>query len=140
MTTSDHDRLRDPPAARFAADDLAFDLQAELDSLKAEHGASPRGHRQKTLYKHSGATLALFHFERDGNLPPHKTNGTVTIHVIDGTLRIGTANSQPGDEHILTAGQLLILAPNVQHHVLAVEGSSMLLHVHLYETNADRRS
>ena len=126
------DRLREPPVERFAADQHAFDLRAEIETLKAEHAPSSRGHRQKTLYKRGGATVALFRFERGGGLATHKTNGTVNIHVIDGKIRIGTSGTVAG-EHILTSDQLVILAPNVGHDVHALEASTMLLQVHLDE-------
>jgi quercetin dioxygenase-like cupin family protein len=124
------DRLREPPVERFAADQHAFNLRAEVEALKAEHAPSSKGHRQKTLYKRGNATIALFRFEKGGGLATHKTNGTVTIHVIEGRLRIGAAGSQPA-EHILGSDQLVILAPNVGHDVHAIEPSTMLLQVHL---------
>lgn len=138
MTTPpSDDRLREPPVERFAADQHAFDLRVEIENLKAEHAPSSRGHRQKTLYKRGGATIALFRFERGGGLATHQTNGTVTIHVIDGKMRIGTSGATPG-EHILTSDQLLVLAPNVRHDVHALEESTILLQVHLDELSGGR--
>lgn len=125
------DRLRQPPIERFAADQHPFDLRAEIESLKAEHAPSSKGHRQKTLYKRGDATVALFRFERGGGLASHKTNGTVTIHVIEGKLRIGTLDAGGIAEHVLTAAQLVVLAPSVPHDVHALEDSTMLLQVHL---------
>lgn len=127
------DRLREPPVERFAADQHQFDLRAEIELLKAEHAPTSKGTRQKTLYKRGNATVALFRLERGGGLASHKTAGTVTIHVIDGKLHIGTldAGGMGGAEHILTAAQLVVLAPNVPHDVHALEDSTMLLQVHL---------
>jgi quercetin dioxygenase-like cupin family protein len=127
---SSDDRLREPPVERFAADQHAFDLRAEIEAIRAEHAPSSRGHRQKTLYKRGGATIALFRFERGGGLAPHKTSGTVVIHVIEGKIRIGTRGAIPG-EHVLSSDQLVVLAPNVGHDVHALEESTMLLQVHL---------
>ena len=134
----DDGRRREHPVDRFAANQHAFDLRAEVQALRAEHAPSSRGHRQKTLYKHAGATIALFLFERGGGLAKHKTGGTVTIHVIDGKMRIGTPGTLPEGEHILTAGQLVVLAAGVEHDVHAVEESTMLLQVHLDEPNAGK--
>ncbi len=133
---SGDDRLREPPVVRFAASQQAFDLRAEVQALEAEHPPSSRGHRQKTLYKRGGATIALFRFARGGGLAPHKTAGTVTIHVIDGKMRIGTPGMIPGGEHVLTAGQLVVLAPGVEHAVHALDESTMLLQLHLDEPSA----
>ena len=139
MTTPpSDDRLREPPVERFAADQHAFDVRGEIEVLRAEHAPSAKGHRQKTLYKRDGATIALFLFERGGGLNPHKTNGTVTIHVISGRMRIGTPGLNPPGEHILSTDQLVVLAPNVQHDVHALEDSMMLLQVHLHDPTAGR--
>ena len=132
------DRLREPPVERFATGQHAFDLRAEIDSLKAEHEPSSRGHRQKTLYKRGGATIALFRFERGGVLASHNTSGTVTIHVNEGKMGIGTPGTVAA-EHVLSADQLVVLAPNVQHDVHALEDSTMLLQVHLDGPNAGRK-
>lgn len=132
------DRLRESPVDRFAADQHTFDLRVEVQALKAEHAPSSRGHRQKTLYKRGGATIALFRFERGGGLAPHKTAGTVTIHVIDGKMRIGTPGGSPPGEHVLTSDQMVVLAARVQHDVHALEESTMLLQVHLDEPNSGR--
>lgn len=134
INQSGDDRLREPPVERFAADQHAFDLRDEIEILQAEHAPSSRGHRQKTLYKRPphGPTIALFRFERGGGLASHKAAGTVTIHVIDGRLRITTrGTSEEHAEHTLTADQLVVLAPNVVHGVHALEDSTMLLQVHL---------
>lgn len=124
----DDDRTREPPAERFAAGELAFDLRAEIESLKAEGPPSSAGHRQKTLYKHGDATIALFLFERGGGLPQHEAAGAVTIHVIDGWLTVTTG---PGRAYDLRAGHLLALAPDIPHAVTAREQSAMVLQVHL---------
>ncbi len=130
---SDDDRLRERPGERFAAGEHAFDLRAEVESLKAEHAPASGGHRQKTLYKHGGATIALFLFEAGGGLAEHKAAGTVTINVLDGRLVLKTAD----DEYTLTAGHVLIFAPGVRHTVIAKEQTAMLLQVHLdRSTNA----
>lgn len=121
------ERLRPHPADRFAAAQHAFDLRAAARELKAEQVAAPKGHRQKTLFRHGKATVALFVFDAGASLPNHKAAGTVTIHVIDGRMRIRTAES----EHTFGPGGLLILAPNVEHDVQAIEDSIMLLQVHL---------
>jgi len=123
----DDDRLREPPVERFAAGEHVFDLRAEVESLKAEHAPSSRGHRQKTLYKRGNATIALFLFEAGGGLAQHKAAGTVTINVLDGRLILQTH----GNEHVLTAGHVLVLAPGVEHTVIAKDQTVMLLQVHL---------
>jgi quercetin dioxygenase-like cupin family protein len=122
------DRLREHPTARFAPAQHVFDLRAAARELEREIPAS-RGRRQKTLYRHGDATIALFTFERGAGLPGHRARGTVAIQALEGRLRIAT----PDGEHTLAAGSLLVLASGVEHDVLAEEPSIMLLQVHLDE-------
>jgi len=119
-------RLRQDSHSRFTSPQSAFDLEAVAGALAQEVGAGEAGRRQVTLYKHSATTIALFLFGHLTHLPPHRTNGTVVIHVLRGRLRV-TAESQ---EHDLGAGQLLVLAAGVEHNVAAFEESAMLLTVH----------
>lgn len=127
MQQQNPDRLREPPSARFSAPQHAFDLAAAAATLGKEPGAGEAGRRQTTLYKHGGTTVALFLFGRLTHLAPHRTKGTVTIQVLAGHLRI-TAD---GTEHAVHAGNLLVLAPEVEHSIVAPEESTMLLTVHL---------
>jgi len=127
MDDPENTRLREAPASRFEAQQHAFDLEAAADALAREVGAGQAGRRQETLYKHGTTTIALFLFGHLTHLSPHRTNGTVVIQVLRGRLRV-TAEKQ---EHDLGAGHLLVLAAGVEHNVVAVEESVMLLTVHL---------
>jgi quercetin dioxygenase-like cupin family protein len=121
------ERLRTHPQERFLAEHRKVDLNEATAELRAESRTAPGGHRQKTLYKHGGATIALFLFESGGRLAEHRTAGTVTIHALDGHLRIVAG----GETHDLTAGQISVFAPGTPHDVTAVVASRMLLTVHL---------
>ena len=121
------DRLRTHPEQRFLAGHRKIDLNEATAGLRAEGRPGGGGHRQTTLYKHGGATVALFLFDAGGAMAEHRTNGTVTIHALDGRLRVAAG----GQTHELTAGQLVALAPGVPHDVTAAEASRMLLTVHL---------
>ena len=118
------DRLRPPAEARFHPTVLQIAVEDVASRLLAEPGA-PRSHRQETLYKHGSLTLALFVFERGAQMAPHLADGVVTIHVLEGWLRI----SAEGQVRDLKAGSLLVLAPGVKHDVHAEEPTRMLLTV-----------
>jgi len=120
-------RTREAPASRFEAPQHVFDLEAVALVLAKEPGTGETVRRQETLYKHGATTIALFLFGQLTHLPPHRTNGTVVIHVLRGRMRV-TAERE---EHDLGSGQLLVLAAGVEHNVVAVEESVMLLTVHL---------
>src|SRR5689334_12470813 len=116
-------RLRQHPEKRFAAPQLSVDLDTVVRKLRSEPHAGERGHRQETLYRHDGYTIALFAFDRFTGLSAHKANGIVNIHVLRGRMKI-TAAEQP---HELRAGQMLILAPGMEHSVAAEEEGEVLV-------------
>ena len=127
MDTQRPERLRQHPEQRFAGSRHQFDLAAEAQNLAGEVAAGQGGHRQQSLYKHGPTSVSLFLFERLTRLSPHRTKGIVMIHVLSGYVQV-TAD---GEAHDLRAGGLLVLAPEVQHGVVAYEESQMLLTVTL---------
>jgi len=125
--SSNDARLRPHPEGRFAPKQIEVDLNALAERLRAEPRAGERGHRQETLYREGGLTIALFAFERFTHLPPHRAAGVVNMHVLRGRLKI-TAEDQV---HELRSGQMLVLAAGIEHAVAAEEESEMLLTVRL---------
>ncbi|MFO0836132.1 MAG: hemerythrin domain-containing protein [Phycisphaerales bacterium] len=125
--TMSDDRLRQAPAERFATDHLVFDLHAEIAALRAEPSSPRHGHRQKTLYKHAGRTVALFVMDAGAVLPEHAAGGTVTVQTIEGTIDM-TAS---GETCTLPAGTMLAMAPGVRHDVRATVAAAFLLQVSL---------
>lgn len=121
------DRLRPPPAERFAGDSHLFDLRRALADLRAEPHGALDGHRQITLYHRAPVAQVLFAFEAGGKLDRHTTQGLVTIHALEGHLMV----KADGRDHSLGAGHVLVLDPDVPHDVRALEASAMLLTVHL---------
>ena len=121
------DRLRTAPTERFDAEHLVFDLHAEASSLETEHGPNKHGHRQKTLYKHAGRTVALFVLDAGSCLREHAANGVVTVQAIEGTLHV-TAGSEA---HNIKAGGILVMAPGVRHDVRADSRAVFLLQISL---------
>lgn len=124
---SEFPRSRTAPADRFAGESHLFDLDDSLAALRAEPHRTPGGHRQVTLFHRSPITYVLFDFEIGGGLKEHSANGLVTIHVLEGRLKV----EADGSDHDLGAGHVLILNPNVPHDVRALEVSAMLLTVQL---------
>jgi len=118
-------RLRRHPEERFRAPQHEIDLEQAAAELAAEPVAAPHRHRQKTLYRHAGLTLALFLFDEGAGLAEHKADGVVTIQVLQGRLKV----SSEGQDHHLSPGQLLVLAPGVRHDVFAEQSSRTLLTV-----------
>lgn len=124
--TESAERLRPRPADRFAGTEHLLDLPASLRALRAEPRGGADGHRQITLVHHGPVRLVLFAFEAGGRLPQHTAPGWVTIHVLRGVVHVRT----PDSSHELAAGQLLALAPDVQHDLDAREESDVLLGIY----------
>jgi quercetin dioxygenase-like cupin family protein len=124
---SNDDRLRRPPAERFAGAVHIYSLRDALAKLRAEDHPARDGHRQIALLHRPPVTQVLFSFAAGGHLDQHSARGLVTIHAIEGRLRVAAG----GADHELSAGQLIVLDADVPHDVRAVEASAMLLTVHL---------
>jgi quercetin dioxygenase-like cupin family protein len=118
-------RLRQHPESRFAAPQHSFHLEEVAARLKQELQAGEAGHRQETLYKRGPLSVSLFLFGHLTRLAPHHAQGVVTIHVLKGHLQVRAE----GQVHDLHASNLLVLAPRVEHDVVAREESQMLLTV-----------
>ncbi len=121
------DRLRRPPADRFAGPEHVFDLADSAAQLRAEPHPAQDGHRQLTIVHHGAVALVLFDFEPDGRLVDHVADGLVTIHALTGHIQVTTREGR----HELDAGMLLVLAPGVAHDLSAALPSQVLLTVHL---------
>lgn len=125
-------RTRIRPADRFAGPEHLLDMRDALRALRVEKRAGSSGHRQITLLHEGPVRLVLFAFDAGGHMPEHRAAGWVTIQVVRGTLQVKTTEQQ----HLLTEGQMLALAPNVLHDVHASEEADMLLGVYPQHSTA----
>ncbi|MCL4221926.1 MAG: cupin domain-containing protein [Phycisphaerales bacterium] len=121
------DRERQPPSERFAVQSITLDLHAEVAALRAESSPTKHGHRQKSLFKNGGRTIALFVMDVDASLPEHAAGGTVTVQPIEGEFMAVVE----GKEQRLVPGQILIMRPRMRHSVRAITTSAFLLQVSL---------
>ncbi len=89
-------------------------------ALLAKHGRSAR-----TLVKEGPLRLTLMAIGAGGNLPAHRTEGPVTIHVLEGAVTFD-AN---GQTYPLAPGDVLVLAAGVEHAARSATGTLFLLTV-----------
>lgn len=122
---SEHERQ--PPIERFAVESMTLDLHAQTAALRAESSPNKHGHRQKTLFRHGGRTIALFVMDLDASLPEHAASGTVTVQPIEGELLVVVE----GKTQRLVPGQVLVMPPRARHSVRAIIASAFLLQVSL---------
>jgi len=121
------ERLRAHPSGRFTGESHAFNLGEVLWKLRAEAHPAERGHRQMTIFQRPSVIQVMFAFDPGGELADHAAHGLVTMHVLEGRLSVHADER----DHELRAGSILVLNPDVRHHVRALEASAMLLTVHL---------
>jgi mannose-6-phosphate isomerase-like protein (cupin superfamily) len=133
MADQKPERLREHPDARFAGPQHAFDLAEVAARLKAELNAGEAGHRQETLCKLGPTSVSFFLFGHLSRLASHRAKGVVVIQVLKGHLEV----TAEGRANPLRAGHLLVLAPGVEHEVVAREESEMLLTVHMNAQGAN---
>lgn len=120
------ERLRPHPEDRLAAPVQVVDLAAAASELGAEPHASVSGHRQIAVVRHGPVTIIQFVFEEGGLVREHRAEGVVTIHVLNGRLRVVVDE----DAREVTTDELMALAPGVLYSMLALAPSEMLLTVH----------
>ncbi len=116
-------RLRQPPVERFAGAERRIDLTASFLALRAEAHDGADGHRQIAVLRRGPLRIVLFAFDPGGRLAAHGAPGFLTIHAIRGAVQVRT----PTDRHEVSAGQVLILDPDVVHDVEAVEEADVVL-------------
>ena len=128
-----HDAGR--PAHRFAGETGVLDLDEHAGELLDVARQSASGHAQRTLYRHHGASVAMFAFEPDGRLPTHQVDGVVTVQPLSGEISV-TAS---GESRPLRPGRLLRMVPGVSHDVQAKTRAVILVHIQLMDGDARLR-
>jgi quercetin dioxygenase-like cupin family protein len=99
---------------------LTRDEQMIDQELVAQHGRSAR-----TLVKDGPLRLTIIAIAAGGTLPRHSTSGPVTVHVLEGEI-LFTALDR---EYTLRTGDVLVLAPGVEHAAHSATGGTFLLTV-----------
>ena len=102
---------------------LAFELEAELRIVREQLGAAARSGR--TLVSNGPLRATLVGLSAGGELAPHKADGPITVHVLEGTIEFEAG----GRSWTLAAGSLLALEGGVVHAVRAAQGAIFLLTV-----------
>ncbi len=120
------ERLRPHPEDRLAAPVQVVDLAAAAAELRAEPHAAVAGHRQIAVVRHGPVTIIQFVFDEGGLLKQHRADGVVTIHVLEGRLKVIVED----DAREIGRDELMALAPGVLHSVVALRPTDMLLTVH----------
>lgn len=89
-------------------------------TLLARHGRSAR-----TLVKQGLLRLTIIAVAAGGTLPAHSTTGPVTMYVIEGEIVFSALRR----EYVVKAGDILVMAPGIEHSARSATGGVFLLTV-----------
>ncbi len=95
-------------------------------------GALLEGAKSVALFKSEDLEVMRLVLLAGKALPPHRVAGEITIQCIEGKIEILTE----GQPRLLRAGQMLFLAGEVMHGVVALENASALLTIALRASSA----
>lgn len=87
-------------------------------TLLAQHGRSAR-----TLVKEGPLRLTLIALAAGGDLPAHRTADPITVHLLEGEVVFEAI----GKEYVLHTGDVLSIAPGVEHAARSEGGGVFLL-------------
>lgn len=106
---------------------LAFDLNAEADALRCEHGWRDNGHSAKTLVKHHEQRIVLMVMKAGTRMAKHRATGAVSLLVLTGRLQVHVGATTNTID--VGPGHLLALDRALSHDVEATEDTSLVLTV-----------
>lgn len=86
-------------------------------------GAGLSQHKTHALFKSRDLELIRLVLQAGKSLPPHKVDGDITVHCLEGRLELAT----DGETSVIEAGQLLFLPGGVVHSVHAPVDASGLV-------------
>ena len=91
-------------------------------------GSSFTDERTTALFKTEDLEVMRLVLPAGKSLPPHKVAGEITIQCIEGRIDV----TLDGESNHLETGQLIYLARNVVHGVIAIEDASVLVTIALH--------
>ncbi len=113
-----------PVRHTISAPALLFSLEEEMEEIRAQLG-SGSARVGRTLVKDGPLRVTMVALNADGTLKPHKADGPITVHVIDGEVEFEAG----GRTWALPKGALLALDGGITHSVNTKEGGIFLLTV-----------
>ncbi len=99
-----------------------FNLREVIAQYPPDPDSAAR-HRAEILVKSDTLRVVLITALSGGELHPHAAPGPITIHVVDGSFAIMVN----GERQTVSADEVMIMAPGVEHAVECVEDGAFLL-------------
>lgn len=102
---------------------MTLDLPAILGSMKNEATWRRAKRNAMTLVKQPILRVVLVALQAGAEIGAHENEGPITVQAIAGRLSVHVGTG----EFVLSAGQLLVLAPTLRHTMRAQDDSAFLL-------------
>lgn len=99
-----------------------FNLREVIAKYPPDPDSAAR-HRAEILVKSDTLRVVLVTAISGGALKPHDAPGPITIHVIEGSFTVDVDE----DRQTLSADEMMILAPGVDHGVECIEDGAFVL-------------
>ncbi len=107
-----------------------FNLREVVSQFPPDPNSAAR-HRAEILVKSDTLRVVLVTALSGGTLHDHSAPGPITIHVIDGAFAVTSG----GDRQVVSADEVVVMVPGVEHGVECVEDGAFLLTIaHLSRT------
>jgi len=110
-------------AGHLTAPLMDFNLTKEISQLHEEDAWGRTGRNSKTLVKQPDFRIVLIALEKGGQLEEHKADARISIYALSGRVKI----QLPDQTVDLPAGHLLVLDRALEHDLVALEESAILL-------------
>ena len=99
-----------------------FNLREVTSQFPPDPDSAAR-HRAEILVKSDTLRVVLVTALSGGKLHDHSAPGPITIHVIDGSFAL----TVDGDRQVVSADEVVVMSPGVNHEVECVDDGSFLL-------------
>lgn len=107
-----------------------FNLHDVVSQFPPDPQSAAR-HRAEILVKSDTLRVVLVTALSGGTLHDHSAPGPITIHIIDGSFAVTVG----GERQVVSADEVMVIAPGVDHRVECVEDGAFLLTIaHLSRT------
>ena len=99
--------------------------QSEVLTLREQISYQEGQVVSKTLTQNQAVSITLFSFAKGEEISTHDSKGDAMVYVLEGTGKFTVG----GKEHLVNAGETLIMPATIPHAVYAQEDFKMLLTV-----------
>jgi quercetin dioxygenase-like cupin family protein len=112
---------------------MKFDLQTTLHELRSDDSYTRSGRLGRTMARSGRLRMVLVALNSGIEVGTHQADSPMTIQVLEGRIgfRVG------GENHELSAGQVLFFGPGEAHDIRALDESALLLTISAIGEDAD---